>query len=50
MEWVKNVVENCADNGVGKIRLKNSVEKFGGKDVLNNFMKKKNRQLCVKIG
>ena len=35
---------------VGKIMLKNTVGKFGGKDVLNNCMKQKNRQLCGKIG
>ena len=47
---MKNVVENCVDNGIGKIRLKNSVDKFGRKDVLNNCMKQKKRQFRGKIG
>ena len=45
---MKNVVENFVEKGVGKIRLKKSVDKFGRNDVLKICMKQKNIQLCGK--
>ena len=34
-EWVKNLVENYLEKVVGKIRMKNSVDKFSGKFGVN---------------